>query len=104
MSGGEVTVKEVTYQGSQYFVHRSEYAHGGTALILCESPHFEFTPESIVLSVYIDGATLEPDEIVIDENNQRGAFQFLVDVGVIEPTGKRKRSGFCVYPVGRLIG
>ena len=54
------------------------------------------------ITVCIAGSMLADDEVVLDTNNCPWAVEFVESNGFGEDTGRRVRSGYCVYPVVKL--
>lgn len=96
-------LKEVSYEGETRYIYVAFYHDGKNALIMNDFKGEEFTQDSIILSVNLDG--LDNGEVAIKVNYEEpyDMFDWLIDEGIVEYTGKHLESGYNVYPVGRLI-
>ena len=47
--------------------------------------------------------TLSPEETILDTNNIPTALKLLSDAGIVEDTGRTVDSGFCTYPIVKVL-
>lgn len=95
-------LKKVMFEGEEYNVFLASYVSGKMAIVLHKDDEFYQSSDSIIMSVCFE--ELKHGEVAIKNHDYyNGYFNFLVDEGIIAPTGKFISSGFVDYPVGAVL-
>ena len=77
-----------------------EYTNGGTAIMMYCNYEGYAEPWN-TLTVWVPG--LAPDEVAIDTNNNKNGLQWAIDNGLVATPYRYKKSGFCSFPVCKLL-
>ena len=79
-------------------VEKKEYSLGGTCIQLwCDGE-----PWATVTKCFPDVPHAE-DEVFLDLNNCQAEIERMAQVGLIKITDMGIRSGWCVYPLGKIL-
>ena len=73
--------------------------NGRRAIVVYEYTSYGCAYQYGVVTVNIDDMIFGVNQTYIDENNNPGMTQFLVDNSLVTPTGYIGRSGYCQYPL-----
>ncbi|WP_182102697.1 DUF4313 domain-containing protein [Niallia taxi] len=93
---------KVVYAGTECNVEKLEYEFGsGIAIDLIRVEDEEEL--YVCATVNVRGSRLEKDEVLIDVNNAEGLLEVLEAAGVVKATGRMVNSGFCTYPVCKVL-
>lgn len=77
---------------------RGQYVRGNLALVLRDQD--DFSPYATLTVNLGTGEGLEPYQAYVDTNNLGGDIVSWIEENEIgTPTGRGKKSGFCVYPL-----
>lgn len=93
----------VTFQGTEYGIRKTQYSHGGrTAIVLWDKQHDEI---GFVATVNLPDHPLLADYTFIKNYSENeGMLKILEDAGIVKDTGMRVQSGFVEVPVVELQG
>lgn len=92
---------KVVYAGTECKLEKLEYEHGsGIAIDLIRVEDDEFY---VCATVNVRGSRLEKDEVLIDVNNAEGLLEVLEAEGIVKATGRMVDSGYCTYPVCKVL-
>lgn len=90
----------LNFRGYEIAFKLSNYCDNGVlAIVVYEYTSYGCAYQYGVASVNIDDMIFGVNQTYIDENNNPGMTQFLVDNGLVTPTGYIGRSGYCQYPL-----
>ena len=90
----------LNFKGYEIAFKLSNYCDNGVlAIVVYEYTSYGCAYQYGVASVNINDMIFGVNQTYIDENNNPGMTQFLVDNGLVTPTGYIGRSGYCQYPL-----
>lgn len=89
--------------GYKVDIVKEEYQFGGIALTGLTTTD-GYLEDYGVISVNLNtGYKLEEDQVFVNTNHLPGIDDVLVELGIAKHTGYSERSGFCEYPLMKLI-
>jgi len=94
-------MKKIRWRGHTLELELTRYANGRVALQLWSAEGMPYARPSVNLPE----VKMANDEVAIkDFDENQGLLDALVKAGVLEPTERFARSGYCQYPICRLVG
>ena len=90
--------KDIFYREKVMKLNAGRYALYDNLVLTLFDPE-----EGPFANITVNIEELSADEFAVDVNNFPDALGILVDNNIAEFAGKQLRSGYCIYPVYRLI-
>ena len=90
--------KDIFYREKVMKLHAGFYAKYNNLVLTIFDPE-----EGPFANITVNIEELPADEFAVDVNNFPDALGILVENRIAEYAGKQLRSGYCIYPVYRLI-
>ena len=90
--------KDIFYREKVMKLHAGFYAKYNNLVLTIFDPE-----EGPFANITVNIEELSADEFAVDVNNFPDALGILVENRIAEYAGKQLRSGYCIYPVYRLI-
>ena len=90
--------KDIFYSDKVMKLHAGFYAKYNNLVLTIFDPE-----EGPFANITVNIEELPADEFAVDVNNFPDALGILVENRIAEYAGKQLRSGYCIYPVYRLI-